>query len=446
MNLMKRISGLVCICLLCSVNVLGASAKFVNYCDIFESSTFEYINFRNQIDESECTGIELVKGRMSYTASHIPNRDNYTSDYDHYSFPADVFEKWATTFFDINIDEMRSVSNQSDRVHYDTTKNTYDYIMGAWGGAPGYMIYGYTDNNNGTYSVYMKRIDWFIEPCSSLEEFYEKTEDFEERVNRGSYTGEVVFINGLSYDSKIKGYFPVEGYYIVDVKFDGNNVKYLKSVEIESIPDIENIIKPDTEAIPEKPIDNIVEYKVPDSISISDNKCFSNGTIVKAESINAGDLYEQVKNIMRNIAEKFYANDFSATKDGQLVQPNGKVKVTFSIPDEYSDNCSLYYIDMNGTVNKLNSTFDKESRALTAELELFGIYVVADEDTKPVEESQPVIDNTDSIITGTDDTNVTTNSPQTGDNSPLYLFFIVISVSGIMLCVMSKRYILKQRG
>ncbi len=448
MNFIKRISVLVCICLLCSVNVFGAGENFTNYCDIFEEACAEYLLSAEPIDENNLLdGQDIILGRMDYTARHIPNRDDYATGGDNYSFPAEIFEKWATTFFNIKIDDMRSKTDESEyhSTIYNPARNTYDCFIGGYGGGPGYMIYGYTENSDGTYSVYMKQIDWFIESCSSLEEFYEKIENFEECVNNGSYTGEIVFIDGLSYSSDIKGYFPVEGYHLLDVEFDGSNVKYLKSKKIESIPDIENIIKPDTESVPDKPIDNIVEYEVSDGISIQDNKCFSNGTIVKAESITSGDLYEQTKNAMSNIAEKFSVYDFSATKDGQSVQPNGKVKVTFSIPNEYSDDCSLYHVDINGTVNKLNSTFDKASRTLTAELEYLGVYVVADEDAKSIIDSSTtsIVDNTDSATSITNNTKITT-SPQTDDNSPLYLLFILISMSGIILFVISKKCILKR--
>ena len=187
------------------------------------------------------------------------------------------------------------------------------------------------------------------------------------------------------------------------------------------------------------PIENNIKYDVPNNITIDGDTCFPAGTVVRAETLTSGDLYEQAKSALSHIATKFSVIDITATNGGITVQPDGKVKVTFSIPDGYSDNVSLYYIADNGTADKISATLNKESRTLTAELEYFSVYVLADENTKPI------IDNIDSTTSIADNTNMTT-SPQTGDNFPLYLLFVVISVSGIVLCVISKKCILKRRG
>ena len=170
------------------------------------------------------------------------------------------------------------------------------------------------------------------------------------------------------------------------------------------------------------PIENNIKYDVPNDILIDGDTSFPSGTVIKAETLTSGDLYEQAKSALSQTATKFSVIDITAINGGLTVQPDEKVKVTFSIPDGYSDNVSLYYIDNNGAADKITTTFNKESRTLTAELEHFSVYVLADEDTKPV----------------TNNVNSVTN-PHTSDVSSLYLLFIAISLSGIVLCIMIKR-------
>jgi hypothetical protein len=73
----------------------------------------------------------------------------------------------------------------------------------------------------------------------------------------------------------------------------------------------------------------------------------------------------------------------TAVKDGVQVQPSGKLVITFDIPADYSTNVSLYYMDDNGKLTKLDAMVDEAARTITVELEHFSTYILADEETTP---------------------------------------------------------------
>ena len=136
------------------------------------------------------------------------------------------------------------------------------------------------------------------------------------------------------------------------------------------------------ESIPKK---EPVIYDTPedDSVQIPENDCFEGGTAVAVEKVDSGEASEQVSQAMKNKAEQYTSFEFTATKDGVAVQPSGKLTVTFAIPAGYSTNVALYYMDGSGKLTRLEGSVDKNARTFTAEIGVFGIYILADEDTIP---------------------------------------------------------------
>lgn len=137
--------------------------------------------------------------------------------------------------------------------------------------------------------------------------------------------------------------------------------------------DISALVKPtyeNKEVIYDIPKDSIVR--------IPANNCFGKDTVVKVEEIFSGSFFEKAVNTMEKIADKFAAFEFTATKNNTVVQPNGKLIVTFVIPDNYSDNVSVFYMDANGALEKIKSTVNTAERTVTAELEHFSTYIMAD--------------------------------------------------------------------
>ena len=125
--------------------------------------------------------------------------------------------------------------------------------------------------------------------------------------------------------------------------------------------------------------DNVI-YDLPedDSVSIPENDCFEDGTTVTVEKIVDGDLFQQVAEVMGQVAENYLAFEFTATKDGENVQPNGKLTITFTLPEGYSDNVVVYYMAEDGSLEALVAAVDAEKRTVTVELEHFSTYILAD--------------------------------------------------------------------
>lgn len=178
---------------------------------------------------------------------------------------------------------------------------------------------------------------------------------------------------------------------------------------------------------PSEPSEDEVKYETAEGVKIEGDGLFPDGTVVKAEAVTTGGMFDTAKTALSNIAEKISVFDVSAFNGETAVQPNGNVKVTFDVPDDFSDNVSLYYVSDSGETEKIESAFNKETRTLTAELKHFSVYVLADEETKPA-------DNTTDEGTKPADGN-----PGTGVVTSLYPLFAVVGVSGVVFAVMRKK-------
>ncbi len=137
-----------------------------------------------------------------------------------------------------------------------------------------------------------------------------------------------------------------------------------------------------TEALPKLPD---VTYDVPedDSVQIPENDCFEGGTTVKVEEVTEEEVKEAVAEAMKDVAQQYIAYEFTATKDDAQVQPSGKLTVTFTIPEGYSNNVTVYYMAPNGELHKLDAVVNSQDRTVTVQLEHFSTYILVDEDTAP---------------------------------------------------------------
>ena len=105
---------------------------------------------------------------------------------------------------------------------------------------------------------------------------------------------------------------------------------------------------------------------------------FEEGTKVTAETVTAGDVYERAKTAVAPVAEKFTVFEFNAIKDEAKVQPNGKLAVTFRIPEDYSNNVKILYVADDGTTEEITATVNAGERTVVAELTHFSTYVLID--------------------------------------------------------------------
>ncbi len=129
-----------------------------------------------------------------------------------------------------------------------------------------------------------------------------------------------------------------------------------------------------------------VLYDLPgnEAVDIPENECFDAGTTVTVDEVAEPETVETVEAAMEDVAEQYVAFEFTATKeDGQQAQPSGKLAVTFAIPEGYSSNVTVYYMDLDGNLHKLEVSVNAGERTITVELEHFSTYILVDEDTAP---------------------------------------------------------------
>ena len=105
----------------------------------------------------------------------------------------------------------------------------------------------------------------------------------------------------------------------------------------------------------------------------ADEGVFSAGTELKVEETAKDDpTFESVKNILKDVSGEFKLYDVSATLNGSDVQPNGKVKVKFAVPEGYGSNISVNVINADGTYRTVDSILSEDGSFITAELDALG--------------------------------------------------------------------------
>ena len=118
-------------------------------------------------------------------------------------------------------------------------------------------------------------------------------------------------------------------------------------------------------------------------ISVGDAQdSFIPGTVVSVEHITEGDIYDRVEEALDGlpiVMDSVVIYEFNATLDGEAVQPQEMVAVTFQIPQGVNpDYLKLYYVSETGEVEEIPITVDKETNTATAYLTHFSTYVLVE--------------------------------------------------------------------
>ena len=118
-------------------------------------------------------------------------------------------------------------------------------------------------------------------------------------------------------------------------------------------------------------------------VSVGDAQdSFIPGTVVSVEHITEGDIYDRVEEALDGlpiVMDSVVIYEFNATLDGEAVQPQEMVAVTFQIPQGMNpDYLKLYYVSETGEVEEIPITVDKETNTATAYLTHFSTYVLVE--------------------------------------------------------------------
>lgn len=288
--------------------------------------------------------------------------------------PAADFEAALHKYFvidDAMIERIRLVGGSE---FYNAATNTYtiDWLGGFGGSLPPRKYLGYVKNGD-TYDVYYRHITYGY-----------LRDALPENVDEDAYADslgwpETIVYNNLEYTGGPDGYYTTLSYddfgrkYTVEM--NGDVVRIISCVDYTQDQQPDKFDDASGEVI----------YDLPSSgeVVIPENNCFEGNTTVKAYKVESGSILESVAKAMEWVATKYVAYEFTALKDGANVQPNGKLTVTFAIPDGYSLNVSVYYLSSEGNLESVQAIVNDNARTVTAELDHFSTYVLADDDTKP---------------------------------------------------------------
>lgn len=243
----KIISVILAVIATFSIFILPANAISVNYCETFRRAFYElqwYINRDyNNTKENKQFPIGVI---LDYTYSNCDFKEEYGRGdigelgYHFYAFPAEYFEALAKEYFQVvNVSDLRSYCGYIGEYNVRYNTETSEYIginPGGWGGAASYIIYGYTENGQGKYTTY-----GYVGVRTSEAQYLKMIKENPETENERGYihTGDIL----LDGDKEI---LLIDSYLKSVVSYNGENVKFHSLETIDSLPDINGLITPDT--------------------------------------------------------------------------------------------------------------------------------------------------------------------------------------------------------
>ena len=203
------------------------------------------------------------------------------------------------------------------------------------------------------------------------------------------------------------------------------------------------IAKDDGTIEPEKPVEQSPAINVTDKetgVKVeADKGVFPEGVELVVTEITKGDNYDKAASVLSDIGKKFQLFEIHfEDADGNEIQPNGLVTVSYKIPSGFdSDKLVMYRINDDGTKTLIKGEVkDGYYVVLQKSISTYALIEKGSTDTDG--------DNTDNNGSGGTDTdngtqngnNGTTDSPQTGDNSHTALWFGMLIASAFGLAVM----------
>ncbi len=284
---------------------------------------------------------------------------------------------------------------------YNPEDKTYT-IEPSRGGGPKASIYrGYTYSGTpGVYDVYSILVDYMDGLDAPTEDMVEWTD----------YYHEV----GDDYDAYYNTYKIIKS----RVQYNGDVVKFLSYEEIEAMPEF-IITEESAETKTEK--DNItVEAKA---------GVFPTGTKITVDEIKDGQKHNDIKTALSPKGDKFIAFDINAYTDDVKVQPDGEVKITLEIPENFDANkIEAYHITDDNKVENVKYEVFKSIRCVVITANHFSIYTLVENNNA----TQSTIDNT----TSQKDNNTKpaeNTSPKTGDSSIALLFAATLPLAFVTI-------------
>ena len=440
---MKKLFSIVLIMVLilsCSATAFAAPATNVEAAiekaDDYYFWTYFYDGY---FEKGEDPDADAVYGILSWLESetfktyNVEGNEGVPSDVSH-MIPAADYEALVAKHFVLTDTLVAELESDSERYQ----DGYYYYYIGGWGDLiPDYVYQGYKDLGNGEIEIYA--YEAFLLDDTTYEEYVPGPEDVEGK--------DYLFVLD-TYIDEMTGELVTAGYpkkilstLVSTFKIDGKNVVMTSytSKDKAIMPSADEFT--DTKAPVKEDIVIDFEYGV-----------FEPGTQVTCAPVTDDATLEQVKDALDDVAKDFVVFDANAVYREEAVQPNGTVKITFAVPDGYSDNLAVFFIAEDGTIEEIESTYDPATNTVTAVLEHFSLYALvdlgADDDagdvTPPGDGDQDNDGNTNTGNNGTTEGDgkapeKDTGVPPTADNNNLGLWLAVALLAGGLALGLKKR-------
>ena len=354
---MKRIiSIMLCLVCLCALALPVAAAptdpmavkfqKFLDRCD--------------SLYDGDVIKIVLTDAMKAF----VPRDDLETIKVSAADFETEL-EKQLVLTEDI-LNDIRS----AERGLYDPAENKYavKYPGGVTEISDERHYRGYVKTGENTYAVYFQK---------AVREFLDESAEVINQY-KNPVTGEV------SYNGKV--YVQDSGVYYRIKNWEDGGKKYT----VEVIDDKMRYISSEdygAEQLPTVFDDVSVTYDLPkdDTVYLDDVAYFPDQTVVKVERITGA--VQEIAQAMETVSTRYAPYTFTATQNGNPVQPSSKMKVHFVVPENFGANTVVMHLDAEGKLTELTSMVKniEGTSYLVAELEHFSTYLLVDKDAKPVE-------------------------------------------------------------
>ncbi len=184
--------------------------------------------------------------------------------------------------------------------------------------------------------------------------------------------------------------------------------------------------QPEPQPQPEDPAMDFVDEATGIKVHADKNVFTEKVTLVVTPIAQGENGYDAAAKILESVGKKFQLFDIHfVNENGEEVQPNGKVTVSYPIPADYdAAKLAVYRINEDGTKTKINGSV--EDHYLTVVQKSFSTYAL-------VEEGSTAPD----TVPGTPDTTpAAPSAPQTGDTTAMTALVSLLLVTGAAMAVL----------
>lgn len=173
----------------------------------------------------------------------------------------------------------------------------------------------------------------------------------------------------------------------------------------------------------------------------ADTTVIPSNTVLETKEVKEEKTLKVVKESLKEVSNKYVTYDITLTSNNVKIQPNGKVKISIPVPNDFDKTkLAVYRIAEDGTKTKYDTKIDGEYA--TIETNHFSTYVLA-ENNVTINETQNTgntqntqnTQNTETTIKGEKD-----NTPKTGSLDIIGYVLVITVVAGIGIVTLKKRF------